>query len=336
MAAECRRRSKITTGAAAKRFDTEVLDLVAGPGELFHRSGGRNLDSKLLAILENNCFRCVRDPDYVALFVATSRFNHSCCPNAFVDCSRSWAIVRALQRISSGEEVCIAYVPIGDLLAERQLHFAGKGFACLCRRCANDAADDPQFKVLCGCGHGSFSAQPGAASTQTCAYCSTMFDKRASLEQLRRIEDMNAYMRTPEAASTNPIELIEVLRPVVEAAKGTRSPAPPGHPSTLQLLNNLANCYYFAATRVPGAHRTDSLTSFLDLKRRFLAAYAKNHGSGVNQRDVNYFLALYRMLMSEFPTEAQRVSCQKELEELCLLHFGEPSLPDGLSVLVGR
>lgn len=61
-----------------------------------------------------------------------------------------------------------------------------------------------------------------------------------------------------------------------------------------------------------------------------------NHGEGTAQRDVNYFMVVHRMLMGEFPTAEERNACENELADLCMLHFGQVSLPLGITVPVCR
>eukprot|EP00440_Ansanella_granifera_P075954 gb/GFBE01082425.1/.p1 GENE.gb/GFBE01082425.1/~~gb/GFBE01082425.1/.p1 ORF type:complete len:560 (+),score=126.55 gb/GFBE01082425.1/:1-1680(+) len=320
------------SGAAADFLTEQVMSLKAGPSMLcmFDKS-------KLISILKNNVFKTIRDPEHVALFVAVSRFNHSCCANALADTSKSQAIVRAMRNIDRGEEVCISYVPVTETRAERQEQLIGKGFECICPRCEREKKEDLQFAVLCRCRKHSFSAQESAPSSQACPSCGQHFRKAESLAHMRAIEQINAFMRSPDAAAANPLDLIAKIEPLatkVESMSGENL-APSTHWQTLQLFNNLAGAHYFAATRVPGPHRDASFAAAFLYKKKVLDANAANHG-GTPQRTVNYFQSLYRMLMGEFPTAEAKEACAKQMEELCLLHFGQTTLPAGVSSKVAR
>jgi len=90
------------------------------------------------AIAEGDCLWCSEEPNFVALFVASSWFNHSCRPNAAMEATRSSAVVRALMDIPAGSEVTISYLPhqlLDDGTSRRQRLQAGRGFECRCTRC---------------------------------------------------------------------------------------------------------------------------------------------------------------------------------------------------------
>ena len=72
----------------------------------WHREGDARLDGvgthfKLFVGSIRQAQFNVHEVDYCALFARVARLNHSCCPNAFVDCSRSRAVVRALVDIKA-------------------------------------------------------------------------------------------------------------------------------------------------------------------------------------------------------------------------------------------
>eukprot|EP00406_Dinophysis_acuminata_P011564 CAMPEP_0179221712 /NCGR_PEP_ID=MMETSP0797-20121207/6337_1 /TAXON_ID=47934 /ORGANISM="Dinophysis acuminata, Strain DAEP01" /LENGTH=288 /DNA_ID=CAMNT_0020928513 /DNA_START=98 /DNA_END=962 /DNA_ORIENTATION=+ len=241
----------------------------------------------------------------------------------FADHSKDQVIVRALRDIDRGEEVCISYVPCSEPREDRQSHLLSKGFVCRCERCEREEREDPQFAVRCGCDKHKFSAQANAPQIQSCPHCGAKFTKAEALLNLDEFRKMNDFMRTPAAAAANPLDLIQKLEPVAATLGGkcSGSKAPRAHPHSVQMLNNLSGAHYFAATRVPGPHRDASSKAALLHKRKVLSAMATNHGDGTPQRDGNYFMAMHRMLMGEFPTAKEKVLCEKELEELCLLHF---------------
>lgn len=97
--------------------------------------------------LDNNMYQCRREPNYAALFVALSRFNHSCDPNAINDASRDMAVVRVVRPIDEGDEIYISYVPVGQAIGNRRT--AGFGFVCHCHRCARERIRDPSFGTQC-------------------------------------------------------------------------------------------------------------------------------------------------------------------------------------------
>merc|ERR1712187_891659 len=98
-------------------------------------------------------------------------------------------------------------------------------------------------------------------------------------------------------------------------------------------MNNLANCHYFAATRLA---RSQSMDSFIRYKRHVLNIMAKRHGLCVRSRGITYFNALHRTLMGEFPDPEERAKLESELEELCLSHFGQKPLPQSIAAAVQR
>ena len=156
----------------------------------------------------------------------------------------------------------------------------------------------------------------------------------SNLEQAQRL---NHFLASPEAAMMNPLELVHMLEPAVKECleHGTAL----NHPFVQQLVNNLANAHYFAATRVPGPHQTASLKAFLHFKRLGMDQQVLPFavpGACVLQRDPDYFMGLRRILMVENAAldksdcEYLR-KCRREVRELCLTHFGQKQLPDFLA-----
>jgi len=332
MASQCEAKAK-DSPEVANFLSNRVMELEIG------NPVARMLDkSRLISILTNNVFQTIRDPEYCALFVAASRFNHSCCANAIADTSKDQVIVRALCNIDAGEEVCISYVAVHQPREERQSHLLSKGFVCRCTRCEKEEHEDPQFAVPCACGKHSFSAQASALPKQSCPHCGVKFSKADALMHLQKFQQMNDFMRTHTAASANPLDLVQKLEPLVAflESESVGSKAPKAHTQSVQLLNSLSGAHYFAASRVPGAHTDASFKAALLYKQKVLSAMAANHGAGTAQRDINYFMAFHRMLMGEFPTAKEKAVWEKELEDLCLLHFGQVSMPVGVSALLCR
>lgn len=100
----------------------------------------------LCSIAEANCFQCSEAPEYMALFAAASRLNHSCEPNAIEESTRTTILVRSLRPIPAGEEVTISYLPRGVLGLEsvrrREALLQARSFECRCRVCAAEGASD--------------------------------------------------------------------------------------------------------------------------------------------------------------------------------------------------
>jgi len=316
--------SKLVPTVNSSCFD-EVLSLAVAPG----KSHG-----DMIAILENNVFQCLRQSDYCALFVGASRFNHSCCPRAVNDCDRSQAVIRALVDIPEGVEVCISYVPPGSNYQDRQEKLSGKGFRCRCERCVEESIVDPQLLVPCKCGKFKFSVAGDVPRQQSCSACQCQFERSAAMANLRSLEAANEFMWTHSAAQADPRELVKKLNPVVELATvGRVNGAPPNHLQSLQLLNNLANCHYFVATRIPGPHRKTSLGAFFDIKERFMTAYEANHGKTM-QRDTNYVQSLHRVIMGDFSDKDKKKMWERKLVETCVWHFGQRNIPVGVTTAV--
>ncbi|CAE8647124.1 unnamed protein product, partial [Polarella glacialis] len=98
------------------------------------------------SIAEANCLLCTEEPNFVALFEAASRFNHSCAPNATVESNRATLLVRAAVDIQEGKEVTISYLPKGllaDSSSRRQRLEMGRGFLCRCLQCKDEGLVAP-------------------------------------------------------------------------------------------------------------------------------------------------------------------------------------------------
>jgi len=315
-------------------------------GEVMSLSGATDGDRSLLGILKNNTFECSREPGYIAFFVSAARFNHSCCPNAFFDASQSTGIVRALRDIPKGEEVCISYVPVSDSWESRRKQLQRFGFECSCERCHEAAiGSEPQTRVTCRCGEASFSVSSGAPKSQTCPACGSSFDREDSEHCLRTLSSTNAYMRSPEAREVDPAQLARMLSAFAAAAEPPSAKlaggagfvvsdslrAPPCHPESLQLLDNLASCHYAVAARsVPGLARDSALQKYWRYKLQYIERRAENHGAGNVHRDVGYVRELHQALLDDLPTPSAAEKLRAELGKVCKLQFGQEEVPNKL------
>jgi len=322
MARQCRQRKD-------EAFLTEVLSLEAG--------GPSEGQQRLVSVLGNNVFECSRETGRVALFTAAARFNHSCCPSAYVDSTRAECVVRALRNISAGEEVCVSYVPVSDSFTRRQESLRGRGIECTCERCRAEAEQDPQLAVPCQCGKDSFSVQEGTKMYQTCEHCLSSFDREESLHHLSKISEMNGYLGTPAAAQADPLDLVKKLTALEGlVATGAVNGAPPVHTASMFLLNNLANLHYHNATKVPGPHASASLDAFHQYKRRAIEVFELKHSSWTGQRDVDYFQILHGLLACGDLLPDYRNDWSKRLADACALCYGQPEVPAGLRAAARR
>eukprot|EP00435_Cladocopium_sp_Y103_P057481 s1509_g19.t1 len=290
---------------------------------LTHGAGPEDLPGKI----QNNVFQTTRDVEYCALFARVARFNHSCCPNAFVDCSRENAVVRALVNIEENEEILISYVPVSDCLELRKEKLEGKGFCCDCKRCQVEGASDPSTLVPCAepC-NSSFQLDTGEVS---CPSCGSILDMEKSRQNFLHVQQVNDFMKTPEASQTDTRKLISQLLTVKHAAMKSPGAVPPRNLHFLTLLNNLSNLHLFCAQNLKGQDREDALLAFYDCKALMMTHYQNLHG-GSPQRDISYLLALQRLLTIDLgkPPEELRKAWQAQLQRASLLQYGEMQLPN--------
>ncbi|KAG0380161.1 hypothetical protein BGX24_009872 [Mortierella sp. AD032] len=86
-------------------------------------------------------------------FPVGALFNHSCRPNAIVMYEGQTQVVRILEDIAVGQEVCTSYVDNGVQRGERRQLLRGKYyFDCLCPRCVNEESskrgEKTGFRIL--------------------------------------------------------------------------------------------------------------------------------------------------------------------------------------------
>ncbi|ATY62719.1 SET domain [Cordyceps militaris] len=97
--------------------------------------------AEILCKLQTNAFhRFDADLGHVGIFLepTLAMANHSCLPNAFVQFVGRTAVLRAEQRIQSGDEIEISYTDYTSSLSKRQAALAPYHFECHCRRCTQD------------------------------------------------------------------------------------------------------------------------------------------------------------------------------------------------------
>ncbi|KAF9912378.1 hypothetical protein EC991_011070 [Linnemannia zychae] len=86
-------------------------------------------------------------------FPVGALFNHSCRPNAIVMYEGQTQVVRTLEDIAVGQEVCTSYVDNGVQRGERRQLLRGKYyFDCLCPRCGDEGSSESTeqsgFRIL--------------------------------------------------------------------------------------------------------------------------------------------------------------------------------------------
>ncbi|MEQ2168015.1 hypothetical protein GOODEAATRI_010009 [Goodea atripinnis] len=90
---------------------------------------------------------CWRNPDYILqkkrLFPNLSLINHDCWPNCTVALNHGKIELRALGKISEGEELTISYVDFLNVSADRQKQLKERfHFDCSCDHCSQHISDD--------------------------------------------------------------------------------------------------------------------------------------------------------------------------------------------------
>lgn len=136
-----------------------IDELMCPPGDYL------TLEERAEAVVNINSYRaaapCANGNYPAFLFRNSSRFNHSCFPNAgsyirggiqfstVAECSEQTMRTFALDAISKGNEVCICYLAAGDQLSpteSRQQVLQRWGFTCTCKRCLNENPLDSRLR----------------------------------------------------------------------------------------------------------------------------------------------------------------------------------------------
>lgn len=283
----------------------------------------------LLRILENNSLWCTREPDRMAFFASAAKFNHSCCPNAFADCSRHDCVVRALRDIDEGEEVCISYVPVSDTQAKRQDILGTGGFTCICKRCEVEKSStvNELASVPCQCGKFVFSTAEATRMFQNCEECYSSFDCSESQHNLSKVSEANQNVRK----GGDPWDHVKKLSSLEKLVKpGATNGIPPKHPEAMRLISNLAQLHYHLATRVKGDHTAKSLEAFHRYQKQIVKRFEEKHGDWSKQRDATYLQVLHVSLTTPGLDAESKDEVAKKLTETCEALFGQPCLPDTL------
>ena len=309
--------------------------------------------------LNNNMYQCRREPRYAALFVALSRFNHSCHPNAVNDATRHVARVRALCDIRQGEQVTISYVPVGDDLTKRTAALDTFGFRCACVRCVCERGCDPSFCTPCDecCGLGvramnrntsvdvaegsdPFSSAREASPCLACGSRSvlegTNVEERHSavLSANDALQQYYAGISNDDSCGNNPSSFHQRQHCALLLAPFAT------HPDTMKLQRGLIR---FLEKKHGCTKSIDSKCNLVLEQLREIRRLDQAHG-GAKHRDLNFLRCFARIVKrcravkdcgdnndvdddddAMFMLETHVTT---RWEKLCLLHFGKSVAPD--------
>ena len=294
--------------------------------------------SGITDLMSAHQFQCSAEPEATSFFPAASHFNHSCCPNAFVDCTEKEARVRAISPICADQEVTIGFVSILSSFTDRRQSLYQRGIVCSCARCVSELQMDMQDVVVC-CKNPDdptsltsvFSVRPNSNDHgRECPNCHAVFNLYDTQQLRLQVEQANTFMCSPEASLQDPRVLLSCLEKIL--IKVDRGPCqiPDNNVQKHALINNIANCHFFCATRISTSvcsqEYTSYMESFVRLKIRHLKAMELiNYGKP--PPDVAYIRSLWRLLQGKFTLESQRVEYQSKLEEVSRLLFGQSTPP---------
>lgn len=292
----------------------------------------------LVKILDNCTFECCKEPGRICFFAAASRFNHSCCPNAYADADRDYVVIRALRDIDAGEEVCVSYVPVSEGLQARKKKLEAYHFDCKCVRCVAEEKHDPQMHVPCQCGKFEFTMIHDTRLWQTCPECYTQFCREEAEHHLSKIAEANkmVYGALMSGEDTQgPLRKLAAMES--KCRPGAKDGIPPMCTEALLLYSNLANCNYFNAMHnKEAALGNGALEAFHKYKRMSIDKFEERHGSWTNQRDVDYFQLLHQVMQAKGLSEENRLYYSQKLTAACNLCFGQNEIPKTLTTFPGR
>jgi hypothetical protein len=114
----------------------------------FHKEIAHSVCIEFVDKVSRNAFTIMNyemHPIGLAIYDSASGFNHSCYPNAWqtFDQSTGTLSIYSSRDIALGEEICIAYIDIGQPMPMRRADLWDKhGFICMCPRCTVNDVDD--------------------------------------------------------------------------------------------------------------------------------------------------------------------------------------------------
>ena len=122
------------------KSDDEIDHLWQLHDQYTHRYSDKS-KKRLWGIISSNIFSNHEKDYQKRLYLATSRFNHSCSPNLGYDFD-DWRIrIYSLRNIKAGEVLCISYSDVIYFFPreKRRNYLLGAlGFKCACSRCSDD------------------------------------------------------------------------------------------------------------------------------------------------------------------------------------------------------
>eukprot|EP00434_Breviolum_minutum_P028825 symbB.v1.2.025498.t1/scaffold2479.1/size78191/4 len=206
--------------------------------------------------------------------------------------------------LPEGAEVRVSYVPVSLCQQARQAQL-GRGFGqCQCQRCQDERTLDPQVAVQCSCGKAYFQVE--GAEEQLCAVCGVAFQSAEALRHLTEARKANDFMAKDGNARGNEVQKALALETRFRTACNSKV-VPLKHPQILQLANNVANCYFYAA-KSPGSKQEACWEGFWKYKQLYMDGLAANHGK-TRQRDLHFLLSMRRMLSAKCASVKERMEC---------------------------
>ncbi|KZV74933.1 SET domain-containing protein [Peniophora sp. CONT] len=152
----------------------------------------------------------------------SSRFNHSCSPNAAHSFNLpSFSMeIHAVRPIAKGEEITVTYATLSATAANRQTSLKPYGFTCLCPACKNPATSDQERKRAITSLLPKSSQGVEHAETVLAAYEATGLQSHPRYpELLRRVAKLHKKKGSKERA-----DALETLANRVTTAQDGRNP----------------------------------------------------------------------------------------------------------------
>ena len=138
--------------------ETEKYIAMAVMTREFLSSRTRNISMKdfkeLLSKLETNSFNILDQdlrPIGIGLYPGATMINHDCSANAACVFEGNVVSIRAMRKITCGEEITISYIDTGKSVEKRRKEiFSGFGFLCSCSLCSSDSMTGSRNRMMSG------------------------------------------------------------------------------------------------------------------------------------------------------------------------------------------
>jgi hypothetical protein len=147
--------------------------------------------------------------------------------------------------------------------------------------------------------------------------------------QIDEIKREVAFLGTEDASKQDPRLLVDRLERVLERVSAQGAVTLP-HTNTfmMALLNNLANCHFFVATRCNGGKQ--HLRKFIKIKSQVVQAYEDRD----EPVEFTYVRTIWRMLQGGqqggFSSQKQRNLFEQKFRAACSMLFGQERPPHAI------